>query len=287
MVETKREYGFLQADAFGVENAREQLFGRRMSGESSQRFSNNHDNTEFNNIVRSNYNRGSVAVDDTEETSDNTFNTLDVQLSKYAEPEFAPYVSVNNTYTSPLANANTMEKENQTVEKQPIYNPYDNPYYQPKADIKWELEVDADKIVGVVKDTGVKQTVEFSNQQVTFTLNSRGALMTVAFAIITLLLTTFLIINTAAIGASQSNIKAYKAEIATLATSIANLETERGIAMNNAALEAKATDAGFTNDVGLITTVTVTRPPVTQTGNPDYSTNWFNEVVKFISGMFN
>ena len=174
----------------------------------------------------------------------------------------------------------------------------------PPAPVDWDsvaaLEKIAEVEVAQLKIAEPKQQ-QTQNESAKYKLNARGWIAIAAFISVVVLVTALIIINASNIGIASSRISTLRDENAVLSASVSQAEYQRDTTydritndirtqLNNQIgeyryLTANGTTGEFTQlpPTAQVPPTNTIRPPL---GNPDASTNWFDRLSRWLSGLF-
>ncbi|MCL2570536.1 MAG: hypothetical protein FWE16_05020 [Firmicutes bacterium] len=234
------------------------------------RFNNTHDVNAFNGIVSSRY----------QEARDVLFNAKPLPQSQSAvAPVFDSYIKPGDT----------IPQDYQFQPKQtfrPVIfdmnlSPIQEQSQQPQEQLEKIAEMDTSNYS--VRDE--KAHVD-DDQDVTMKLNTRGFIAVASFVAVLALVVALIIINAVNISASGARIDALRTENIQLSQQFDQVSSQRYSEYNRITNEIRNQFDGD-NFVQVGTPVRIP-PQVTWQfpDNPDHSTNWFDRLSNFLSGLF-
>ncbi|MCL2755992.1 MAG: hypothetical protein FWE45_02975 [Firmicutes bacterium] len=199
-----------------------------------------------------------------------------VQNYSSAAPVFEKYI----TNTSQISNEvkdtfrpQLFDEQLQRVDHNPVI----------ENDLQKIAEVQIEEQVEQKREVKEYRQIESDSDQ-TVRLNTKGIIAVATFVAVLALVTVLVIINAINLGNSGARIDALQGSNSELRQELSGLDQQRRDFINSLTPEELA-NMGF----GQITDIrTITNPSSTWTrpANPDHSTNWFDAISRFFSGLF-
>jgi len=152
----------------------------------------------------------------------------------------------------------------------------------PTAELVAEFPVDLPQAVADTEEETATQT-SFSSH---FKLNGVGLVAVVCFIAVTILVVAFIIANSVAIKGASGRIAALRATNSGIVTELSALQSKSAQVYEQRAADARAQVTAPNSGYFRITTETSPSAPAWVPPANEVSTNWFNEISKFLSKIF-
>jgi len=249
-------------------------------------FSNDHNVTEFKNLVQTKYPQtfGATSFFDTTGSADSgTFNTY-LTSRNVAEPQATPEIQKYYNDSNPIPQQYQSFKPKVMTDFEDLQLP------NPKGELDEALLQKIDEIQ-VFEPKAATTKIAFDvdadvETEAFLRLNAKGIIACVTFIAVTLLIIFLVIYNSITISSSGNQIRRLKQDNSELQQQHSIAESERMAAF----LRGEAAAQAFAGSSGAEQPTHVTLPPVSSypltPTNPDESTNWCDQISKFFSSLF-
>ena len=298
---------FLQGDkqtaTLTRERASRALFGddpvTSTSADTYVNFSNSHDVTEFNNLVESKYSNtfGSSSLFSTPESATDTPDSVDATAT--SEQTFATYFTTQSQYTPPVPEVQKYYNDSNPIPQQ--YHAFKPKMFtdfeelivpSPKGELDEALLQKIDEIQ-VYEPTEATTKVAFeaganmdTDTETYLKLNKKGIIACVTFIAITMLIIFLVIYNSIAINGAGNQIRRLRHENTELQQQQTRAEVDRMEALRRGEAAAhQFAGSGAATPPAIENLPPISSFPLTPS-NPDASTNFFDQVSRFFSGLF-